>query len=132
MPFVVTYCVFKIQQTRSRLRSRSAAPCILNAYNNARAQLIDGLGHATRSATVAVSRSRTQSFQPPIIFKVRIVLKMLVSLMGRLELCSVRIAADRQTDAHTHTQTKYHNPCCACALRVNPLTLVTCGVILTA
>ena len=46
--------------------------------------------------------SRTQSFQEnrPFIFQVRVVLKTLVSLMGLLEPCSVRIAADRRT--HTH------------------------------
>ena len=57
------------------------------------AQLIDGLGHVTRSATVPVSRSRTQSFQQrSFVFQARVVLKPLVSL-----------AADR------HKQTKYYN-----------------------
>ena len=39
--------------------------------------------------------------------------------MGRLVACSARIAADRQTDRHTHTQTKYRNPHRACAPKVN-------------
>ena len=51
--------------------------------------------------------SRTQSFQEncPFIFQVRVVLKTLVSLMGRLVACSARIAAetDRQTRTRTYT-----------------------------
>ena len=43
-------------------------------------------------------------------FQARVVLKT-VSVMGCLEPCSVRMAAYRQT--------KYHNPRCACAPRVN-------------
>ena len=48
--------------------------------------------------------SRTQSFQENRHFKfqVFIVLKTLVSLIGRLQPCSARIAAYRQTDKHTH------------------------------
>ena len=51
-------------------------------------------------------------------FQVHVVLKTLVSLMGRLKPCNARIAAerDRQTG---HTQTKYCNPRCAFTLRVN-------------
>ena len=56
-----------------------------------------------------------------IIFQVRAVLKTLVSLIGHLEPCSARIAADIQTERHTdgHTQTEYRHPRCACAPRVN-------------
>jgi len=39
--------------------------------------------------------------------------------MSRLGPCTARISGDRQTDTHTDTQTKYSNPCCACAPRVN-------------
>ena len=44
--------------------------------------------------------SRTQSFQEyrHFLFQVRVVLNTLVSLMGRLEPCNARIAADRRTD----------------------------------
>ena len=51
------------ERTWSELQSWSAAPYISNAHIYACAQLIDRLGHATRSATAPVSRSRTQSFQ---------------------------------------------------------------------
>ena len=48
---------------------------------------------------------RMQSFQEnhPFRFEVREVLKMFVSLMGRLVACSARIAADRQTDRKRDT-----------------------------
>ena len=36
-------------------------------------------------------------------FQARVVLNPLVSLMGRREPCSARIAADRETDGHTET-----------------------------
>ena len=75
--------------------------------------------------------SRMQSFQEnhPFRFQVRVVLKMFVSLMGHLVACSVRIAADRQTDRQTerHTQTKYYNPRCACAPRVNWVLKAKCA-----
>ena len=50
--------------------------------------------------------SRTQSFQEKCLipFQARVVVKTSVSLTGRLVPCSVRIAADRQTDTHTHTE----------------------------
>ena len=59
--------------------------------------------YETRSATVPVCRSRTQSFQEnrPFIFRARVVLNPLVSLMGRLVACSARISVDRQTDRRT-------------------------------
>ena len=49
--------------------------------------------------------SRTQSFQEnhQINFQARVLLKPLVSLIGRLVACGARIAADGQTDTHTHT-----------------------------
>ena len=47
---------------------------------------------------------------------VHVALRLFVSLFGRL------VARGRtlreQTDRHTHTQTKYRNPCCACTPRV--------------
>ena len=62
---VVTYSAFKIHRVSGPGRGRGRGRCqqrhtfIIYAC----AQLIDGLGHATRSATVPVSRSRTQSFR---------------------------------------------------------------------
>ena len=118
MPFVVTYCAFKIHRVSGPGRSRSCdqprrtfRTCIY-----ACAQLIGGLGHANRSATVPVSRSQTQSFQEKhlIIFQARVVLQMSVLLTGRLVACSARISVDRQTD----TQTKYSNPRWTCAPKV--------------
>ena len=49
--------------------------------------------------------ARAQSFQEDRHFnsQVSVVLKTLVSLMGRLDPCIARIAADRRT--HTHTET---------------------------
>ena len=81
---------------------RTRAPRISNT-TYACAPLIDGLGHATRSATVAVSRFRTQSFQQnrSFIFQGRVVLQPLVSLIGRLVACSARISVDRHTDRTT-------------------------------
>ena len=75
--------------------------------SNIRAPLIDGLGHETRSATVPVCRSRTQSFQEnrPFNFQAHVVLKPLVLLMGRLVTCSARISVDTQTDTQTTTVT---------------------------
>ena len=48
-------------------------------------------------------------------------LEPLVSLMSRFGACSARIRGDRHThtDRHTDTQSKYRNPRCACAPRVN-------------
>ena len=69
--------------------------------------------------------SRTQSFQQNrhIIFHALVALKLLVSLISRLVACSARIVVDRPTDRQTNkqtdTQTKYCNPRCACAPRVN-------------
>ena len=109
MPFFVTSCAFKIHRASGPSRRCAFLTRIIYAC----AQLIDGLGHATQSATVPVSRSRTQSFQQnrSLSFQAREVLQPLVSLIGRLVACSARIAADRRT----HTQTKYRNPRCACA-----------------
>ena len=57
-------------------------------HNNqyACAPLIDGLGHATWSGTVPVSRARTLSFQKNrhVTFHALSALKHLVSLLGRL------------------------------------------------
>ena len=74
------------------------------------APLIDGLGHATWSGTVPVSRARTLSFQKNrhFLFHALVALKRLVA-------CSARIVVGRQTQ----TQTNYCNPRCACAPRVN-------------
>ena len=65
--------------------------------------------------------SRTQSFQEnrPFIFQVRVLLKMLVSLMGLLVACSARIAAYRWTDRQTVCTVQYCNPCCTCTPRDN-------------
>ena len=90
MPFVVTYCAFKIHRASgpSRGQPRQAFTC---------AQLIDGLGHTTRSATVPVSRSRMQSFQQnrSFVFQARVVLQPLVSPW-------LVVAADRRTDRQTY------------------------------
>ena len=59
-----------------------------------------------------------QFFQEKLHFKYQalVVLKSLVLLMGRLVACSVRIAADKQTDRQTHRTTTVT---LACMLRVN-------------
>ena len=66
--------------------------------------LIDGLGHATWSLTMPVSRSRTPSFWQNRHFSYRalVALKLLVSLLCRFVACSARIVVDRQTDRQTH------------------------------
>ena len=53
-----------------------------------------------------------QFFQEKLHFKYQalVVLKSLVLLMGRLVACSVRIAADKQTDRQTDTHNNYCNP----------------------
>ena len=79
--------------------------CVDRVYTHA-CTIIDGLGHATWSATVPVSRSRT-----PSLAKLRIAHKL-----RRYTYCE-----NRQTD--TYTQTKYSNPRCACAPRVNKGTI---------
>ena len=38
-----------------------------------------------------------------LYFQALVVLKPLVSLIGRLVACSARIAGDKRTDRHTHT-----------------------------
>ena len=54
------------------------------------------------------------------VFQARVVLKQLVSLIGRLVACSPRISVDTHTHRHTdRQQTNYCNPRCACAPRVN-------------
>ena len=60
---------------------------------------------------ISLKRSRFRK----IIIQVRVVLK---TLMGRLEPCSARIDRQTERDTHTHTQTKYCNPSCACTPRV--------------
>ena len=64
----------------------------------------------------AVCRYRTQLFQEnrPFIYEAGVILKLLVSLMGRFVACSARISVDTHTDRQT-------NPRCACAPRVNEL-----------
>ena len=63
------------------------------------------------------------SGKSPFCFKVGVILKKFISLMGRLIAFSAKIAADRRTDRQTdrqtdaHTKTKY-NPHCACTPRV--------------
>ena len=63
--------------------------------------------------------SRSQSFQQNrhINFHALVALKMLVSLISRLVVCSLRIVVDKQTDRQT--QNDSCNPRCACAPRVN-------------
>ena len=65
--------------------------------------------------------SRTQSFQRNrhVVFLTLVALKLLVSLISRLVVCSARIVADKQTNRQTDTQNDYCNPRCACAPRVN-------------
>ena len=53
------------------------------------------------------------------IFLALVALKLLVSLISRLVVCSARIVADKQTNRQTDTQNDYCNPRCACAPRVN-------------
>ena len=68
--------------------------------------------------------SRTQSFQQNrhISFLALVVLKLLVSFISRLVVCSASIVVDRHTDRQTHRQTDTQNdycyPRCACAPRV--------------
>ena len=87
--------------------------------------IIDGLGHATWSSKMPVSRSGTAPFwrNRHIIFRARVALESLLSLVSRFGACSARISGDRHThthtDTHTDTQNDYRNPRCACAPRVN-------------
>ena len=65
-------------------------------------------------ATKYLQRKSVKSFNlhPP--------LRRLVSFVARIITWKVRCwVTDTQTDRHTDTQTKYCNPCCACAPRVN-------------
>ena len=73
------------------------------------ALLIGGLGHATWSLTMPVSRSRTTSFyrNRHISFRALVALEPLVSLMSRFGACSARISGDRHTQ-HTDRQTERH------------------------
>ena len=77
--------------------------------------IIDGLGNATWSSTMPVSRFRTASFYRNcyVSFPALVALEPLVSLMCRFSACSVKISGDRETD----TQTKNCDPRCACARR---------------
>ena len=119
-PIHTLRCGFlRLQGTQSKwIRSRWAS--ILRLIH-ACAPLIDGLGHATLSATVSVCRSRTQSFQQNrhFIFLAHVPLKLLVSPISRLVACSARIVVDRH----------YSNPRCACAPRVNDINAWSQGVL---
>ena len=55
--------------------------------------------------------------------------RVLVSLIGRLVACSMRIAARIAADRRTDRQTKYCNPRWACTLRVNKLVSLVVHVI---
>ena len=118
---VAEYCI----PYRIRLRT-----IITHAH---RAPLIDGLGHATWSATLAniyglnlveVSQwslcilymlfrlfsrhiSQTQSFQQNhyINFLALVALKLLVLLISRIVACSARIVTDKHTDRQTDRTT---------------------------
>ena len=112
MPVVVTSCSFK--------RYTDISPHISNAYNIRMRTANWWVGpcnsvrdHARVSLLDAVVTAMSFFF-----VQARIVLQPLVSLIGYLVACSAWIAADRQTDSRTHTQTKYRNPRCACAPRV--------------
>ena len=106
MPFVVTSCAFKIHRASGPGRSqphRVFRTCII-IY--ACAQLIDEFGHATRSVTVqflALERSRFRKIA--LFFQAHVVLKPLVSLIGRLVACSARISVDTQTHRQTDKPT---------------------------
>ena len=72
--------------------------------------IIDGLGHATWSLNMPVSRSGTAPFwrNRHIIFPALVALEPLLSLMSRFCACSARISGDRHTHTHTHTDTHTH------------------------
>ena len=84
--------------------------------------IIDGLGHATWSSTMPVSRSRTAFFKRNrhISFRALDALEPLVSLMSWFGACSARISGDRHT--HTHRQTDHG---CFHALKIATETNVT-------
>ena len=65
--------------------------------------------------------SRTQSFQQNrhIIFVALVALRLLVSLISHPVAFSPRIVVDTHTPTQTDTQTKYCNPRCECAPRIN-------------
>ena len=88
-----------LQSSQSkRIRSRVSQHSISRLIH-ACAHLIDGLGHATWSATMPVSRARTLSFHKNRhFFHALVAMKRLVSLLGRLVACSARIVADTHTD----------------------------------
>ena len=70
--------------------------------------------HAISLECSRFSKIGTLNFLP-----LYVALKLLVSLISRLVACSARIVVYRQTEKQTDTQTKYCNPRCACAPRVN-------------
>ena len=76
---------------------------------------VSGSGRG-KPARLCIDISRTQLFQENrrFDFQVRVVLKPLVSLIGRLVACSVRISVDTRTETPTN-----RNPRCACAPMVN-------------
>ena len=69
---------------------------------------------------ISLERSRFRKI-PTSVFNALVALKLFISLISRLVACSARIVVERQTDRDT--QTKYCNPGCACALKVNIMTL---------
>ena len=62
--------------------------------------IIDGLGHATWSSKMPVSRSGTAPFERNrhINFRALVALEPLLSLMSRFGACSARISGDRNTE----------------------------------
>ena len=88
-----------------------------------RTALIDELGHEMWSTACRFLLPELSCFSQigHIIFRVLVALRTSVPFACRFVSCSSKIKVDRQTHAHTHTDghTKYRNPCCACALRVN-------------
>ena len=98
-------------QPRHTFRTRIIYAC---------AQLIDGLGHAARSATVPVSHSFPEmtviSGKWPLYYSG---VRSSEAAVGHLVACSGRISVGRQTERHTDRQNDYCNPRCACALRCN-------------
>ena len=77
--------------------------------------LIMHIGFFACFHAISLQKCRFSKVARHIRFHALVALKLLVSLIA----CSARIVVNKQTDRQTDTQTKYCNPRCAYAPRVN-------------
>ena len=73
------------------------------------------MGNAPVFAKLAYVSNAVRFRKITVFFQAQVVLKQLVSLIGCLVACSARTSVD----THTHRQTNYSNPHCACTPRVS-------------